>query len=79
MWFASDGFCLLLCIVEGRNPRQRALADLSVGERGCLVYEPTHESQDFIQTLPVAGFLQLPRMAPQMEHAAAFEGQLQQG
>src|ERR1700704_1724359 len=79
MSFACDGSCLLLCVVEGRDARQGAPADLSVGKRGCLVHEPTHESQDFIQTLPLTGFLQLPRMAPQMEDAAGLEGVEQQG
>jgi hypothetical protein len=46
--FASDRFFLYRCLVDGRASQQCALADLSVGERRCLAYEPTHQSQDFI-------------------------------
>jgi hypothetical protein len=38
----------------------RPLAKLPVGERRGLACEFTHESQAFIQTLPLAGLLHLP-------------------
>jgi len=41
----------------------------------CLRWNGTvQEAQDFLQSLPLARLLQFPRVAPQMENAAALEG-----
>src|SRR5207249_2464862 len=45
---------------------------------GCSTGKRTQETQDFFQASPLAGLLQLPRVAPKVEYAAALEGLAQE-
>jgi hypothetical protein len=55
----TDRYSLLCCFIDVLAPRQ-SLTDLPIGGRKRLAVKLTHKSQDFLQTLPLSGILQLP-------------------